>query len=58
MPCGLDPDGLPLGLQVVGRFYDDERLLAWAQAIERTLDLSLGLAVETAAMPAGIGRGD
>jgi Asp-tRNA(Asn)/Glu-tRNA(Gln) amidotransferase A subunit family amidase len=58
MPCGLDPDGLPLGLQVVGRFYDDERLLAWAETIERTLDLSLGLAVKTAALPAGIGRGD
>ena len=58
MPCGLDPDGLPLGLQVVGRFYDDERLLAWAEAIERTLDMPLGLALETAAMPAGIGRGD
>jgi len=58
MPCGLDPDGLPLGLQVVGRFYDDERLLAWAETIERTLDMSLGMAAKTPAMPAEIGRGD
>jgi Asp-tRNA(Asn)/Glu-tRNA(Gln) amidotransferase A subunit family amidase len=42
MPCGLDPEGLPLGLQLVGRFYDDERLLAWAASVERTLGASLG----------------
>jgi Asp-tRNA(Asn)/Glu-tRNA(Gln) amidotransferase A subunit family amidase len=41
MPCGLDPEGLPLGLQLVARFHDDERLLAWAAMIERTLDAPL-----------------
>jgi Asp-tRNA(Asn)/Glu-tRNA(Gln) amidotransferase A subunit family amidase len=45
MPCGCDEQGLPLGLQLIGRFYDDERLLAWAETIERTLDVSLGLPV-------------
>ena len=42
MPCGLDSEGLPLGLQLVARFHDDERLLAWAETIERSLDVSLG----------------
>lgn len=27
-------DGVPLGLQLVGRAHDDERLLAWAEALE------------------------
>lgn len=28
MPCGLDAQGMPLGMQWLGRPYDDERLLA------------------------------
>jgi Asp-tRNA(Asn)/Glu-tRNA(Gln) amidotransferase A subunit family amidase len=44
MPCGLDAEGMPLGLQLVARFYDDERLLTWAESIERALDASLGTA--------------
>jgi Asp-tRNA(Asn)/Glu-tRNA(Gln) amidotransferase A subunit family amidase len=30
LPVQRAPDGLPLGLQLVARFGDDERLLAWA----------------------------
>jgi len=30
LPWGADSSGLPLGLQLVARFMDDERLLAWA----------------------------
>ncbi len=37
LPSGRNADGLPLGLQVTGRWYDDERLLAWAAEIEATL---------------------
>lgn len=37
IPAGAGPKGLPLGLQVVGRFGDDERLLAWAEALEAAL---------------------
>jgi Asp-tRNA(Asn)/Glu-tRNA(Gln) amidotransferase A subunit family amidase len=56
LPCGLDEDGLPLGLQLVARFYDDERLLAWAETIEGALGMSLGLAVlGKDAVPAGRG---
>jgi len=34
LPCGLDGDGLPLGLQLVAGWYQDERLAAWAPRIE------------------------
>jgi Asp-tRNA(Asn)/Glu-tRNA(Gln) amidotransferase A subunit family amidase len=37
LPCGLEPDGLPLGLQLVARWNDDERLMTWARMIETTL---------------------
>jgi Asp-tRNA(Asn)/Glu-tRNA(Gln) amidotransferase A subunit family amidase len=33
VPAGV-ADGLPLGLQLVGRWYEDEVLLGWAEAIE------------------------
>ena len=34
LPWGTAANGLPLGLQIVGRFMDDERLLAWAAQLE------------------------
>lgn len=34
LPWGTAANGLPLGLQVVARFMDDERLLAWAAQLE------------------------
>ena len=37
MPSGQTTDGLPIGLQLVGRRYDDWRLLAVAKAIEPVL---------------------
>ncbi len=37
LPTGQAANGLPLGLQVVGRWMEDERLLAWAPAIEEVL---------------------
>ena len=37
LPWTTAANGLPLGLQLVGRFMDDERLLAWAaQLVRRT----------------------
>ncbi len=33
LPMGLDRDGLPLGLQLVGRRFEDERLLSRAQEL-------------------------
>jgi len=35
LPAGQGAAGLPLGLQLVGRYGEDERLLAWAGAIEQ-----------------------
>jgi Asp-tRNA(Asn)/Glu-tRNA(Gln) amidotransferase A subunit family amidase len=31
VPAGFGPDGLPLGIQIVGRRGDDRAVLAWAQ---------------------------
>jgi Asp-tRNA(Asn)/Glu-tRNA(Gln) amidotransferase A subunit family amidase len=31
VPAGTGPDGLPLGIQIVGRQGDDKAVLAWAQ---------------------------
>lgn len=38
MPVGLSPQGLPIGLQLVGRRYDDWRLLGVAKVMEPLLD--------------------
>ncbi len=35
VPAGLDPQGLPLGLQVLGKPFDEETVFAVAAAIER-----------------------
>jgi Asp-tRNA(Asn)/Glu-tRNA(Gln) amidotransferase A subunit family amidase len=34
VPCGLDPDGLPVGLQIVGRRHADHTVLAASAAFE------------------------
>jgi Asp-tRNA(Asn)/Glu-tRNA(Gln) amidotransferase A subunit family amidase len=35
VPLGISPEGLPMGVQVIGRPYEEELLLAVAEAIER-----------------------
>ena len=35
LPCGWSADGLPLGLQIVGPWYADRRVLALAAQLER-----------------------
>ena len=37
LPFGAAANGLPLGVQLVGAFNDDMRLLAWAQWAEKSL---------------------
>jgi len=44
IPSGRGPRGLPLGLQVVGRYREDERALQVAAWCEATLKVSMGLA--------------
>jgi amidase len=34
VPCGLDPDGLPVGLQIVGRPQGEEAVLALAREVQ------------------------
>ncbi|MET9397377.1 amidase [Kitasatospora sp. NPDC002965] len=38
LPAGVTAEGLPLGLQVIGEAWADERLLAQAAVLERVLD--------------------
>ena len=35
LPCGWSSDGLPIGLQIVGRWHADRRVLALAGYLER-----------------------
>jgi aspartyl-tRNA(Asn)/glutamyl-tRNA(Gln) amidotransferase subunit A len=37
VPCGLDRNGLPVGLQIVGRWRDDNTVLRAAAAFEATM---------------------
>jgi Asp-tRNA(Asn)/Glu-tRNA(Gln) amidotransferase A subunit family amidase len=37
VPCGKDREGLPIGLQVVGRAFDESTVLAVAKAAESAL---------------------
>jgi Asp-tRNA(Asn)/Glu-tRNA(Gln) amidotransferase A subunit family amidase len=34
VPLGISPEGLPIGVQVIGRPYDEELVLAVAEKIE------------------------
>jgi len=38
VPCGLSREHLPIGLQIVGRRYEDEFVLASAQAFETSAE--------------------
>ena len=40
VPAGLGADGLPLGLQLLGRPFDEETVLRVGQAIERAADFT------------------
>ncbi len=39
VPCGFTPEGLPVGLQIVGRFRDDLGVLQLAHAFEQATDV-------------------
>jgi aspartyl-tRNA(Asn)/glutamyl-tRNA(Gln) amidotransferase subunit A len=38
VPCGFTPDGMPVGLQLYGRPFDEARLLSFANVHEQTTD--------------------
>ena len=46
IPSGRGPKGLPLGLQIVGRYREDERALQVAAWVESVLGFKMGLAGE------------
>jgi aspartyl-tRNA(Asn)/glutamyl-tRNA(Gln) amidotransferase subunit A len=39
VPCGFTKDGLPIGLQIVGRRFDDVTVLRASAAFERVRPL-------------------
>ena len=39
MPCGLAQGGLPIGLQIVGRMFDDALVLRAARAFENVMPI-------------------
>jgi aspartyl-tRNA(Asn)/glutamyl-tRNA(Gln) amidotransferase subunit A len=49
VPAGLDAQGLPLGLQVIGRPFDEETVFAVAQVIENAASFSALPAVRAGA---------
>ena len=36
VPCGIAPDGMPVGLQIVGPWHSERLLIALAQEMEAT----------------------
>jgi aspartyl-tRNA(Asn)/glutamyl-tRNA(Gln) amidotransferase subunit A len=40
VPAGLDAQGLPLGLQVIGRHFDEETVFAVGAALEQAAEFS------------------
>jgi aspartyl-tRNA(Asn)/glutamyl-tRNA(Gln) amidotransferase subunit A len=38
VPCGFDPQGLPIGLQIVGNHFSEAALLRMAYAYEQATD--------------------
>ena len=41
VPCGFTPDGLPVGIQIVGRHRDDFGVLQIARAFEQATEIGL-----------------
>ncbi len=38
LPCGFDGDGMPIGMQIIGRLFDEATLLRIAQAYEQATE--------------------
>lgn len=35
MPCGVDKNGLPIGMQLIGNYFEEEKLLNVAYKFEQ-----------------------
>jgi aspartyl-tRNA(Asn)/glutamyl-tRNA(Gln) amidotransferase subunit A len=42
LPAGENKAGLPLGLQLIGKWYQDDTLLMWAKDMEAELLVKVG----------------
>jgi aspartyl-tRNA(Asn)/glutamyl-tRNA(Gln) amidotransferase subunit A len=51
VPAGLDANGLPLGLQVIGRPYDEETVFAVSQVLEDAAGFSAAPALRAGVAP-------
>jgi len=40
MPCGFSKSGLPIGLQIIGAHYCEEKILRAAYSLEQELKLT------------------
>ncbi|MGM0502959.1 MAG: amidase family protein, partial [Bacillota bacterium] len=38
MPCGLDSNDLPIGLQIIGDHFAEEKILQAAYALEQSVE--------------------
>jgi aspartyl-tRNA(Asn)/glutamyl-tRNA(Gln) amidotransferase subunit A len=52
LPCGLSSEGLPIGIQLVGRWFDEQTLLRAARNLEAALEFKS----KPAAIEARLGR--
>jgi aspartyl-tRNA(Asn)/glutamyl-tRNA(Gln) amidotransferase subunit A len=52
VPAGLDAQGLPLGLQVIGRPFDEETVFAVSRVIEAAAGFSAKPAIMAGRVPA------
>ena len=39
VPCGFSSDGLPIGLQILGKHFDEQRMLQVAYALEQEISI-------------------
>ena len=40
LPCGFDSKGLPIGVQLIGKAFDEETILKVADFVEKELKLN------------------
>ncbi len=40
VPCGFDTDGMPIGVQLMGNYFDEGRILNLAHAFEQATEFS------------------
>jgi aspartyl-tRNA(Asn)/glutamyl-tRNA(Gln) amidotransferase subunit A len=38
LPCGFDTEGFPIGLQIIGKHFDESTILGIAYAYEQSTD--------------------